>query len=286
LAEDLNRQSTPGALPAPTTATPDESIVRRPPSEWESAPHAGRFMIAYGLLGLVLGAAVVGLAVGLTGGNGNSNKVAWSTWKPTASGSKEVDQIVEHVSTRYKLANGRLAVAVVPLSPKMVDPPLTAAAVDTQALFPSEQPVNAYSLDKSLIFEFCGDGTACTLSTGKNPTAELRYLRREALELSLYTFHYMPGVSSTVTFLPPNPTVKGQQQPSTALFFRKDQYAKFASEPLANTLPGTPLNSTLSADDSALVDQLTLPALYRYQLRRSPDGSGGLAVFVPVVPRS
>ena len=98
MAEDLNRkESTPTfAAPAPPA---DDSLVRRAPPQWESAPHAGRFLIAYAALGLVLSITVIALAVGLTRNNG-SNTVPWSSWTPTASAAAAVYPIVEHGGTR------------------------------------------------------------------------------------------------------------------------------------------------------------------------------------------
>ena len=285
MAEDLNRKdSTPSfAAPAPQA---DESLVRRPPPQWESAPHAGRFLIAYAALGLVLAIAVIALAVGLTRGGGAS--LVWSTWKPTGSGTKEVNQIVQHVADRYRLPSGRQIVAVIPRSPKATDPPLTTAAVDKQALFTHEQQFNTYPLDDSMLYIFCGGGTRCAIDQGTPSPERQRLLRREALELALYTFRYVHGVDSVVTFLPPNPAAKASQ-PTSALFFRKSQYSQqYKDTPLADTLPGKPRGELLPAQQAALVDKLTYPALYEYQLQRSGDGSSNILILSPaaLVPQS
>ncbi len=280
MAEDLNRkESTPTfAAPAPPA---DDPLVRRPPPQWESAPHAGRFLIAYAALGLVLSITVIALAVGLT--RNDSNTVPWSSWTPTASGTQEVDQIVEHVGTRYRLPSGRQMVAVVPRSPAAENPPISTVAIDKQALFSKEQQYSTYPLDNGMMYVLCGGGARCAINEGKPSIARARLLRREALELALYTFHYVRGVDSVVTFMPPASTAKpSQAAPSTALFFRKSQYSPFAKVPLSSTLPGQPPPGELSQQGQGqLVDQLTLPSLFSYQLQRSSDGSSGILIFTP-----
>jgi hypothetical protein len=282
LAENLNRKdSTPTfAAPAPPA---DEALVRRPPPEWESAPHAGRFLIAYAALGLVLSITVIALAVGLTRGDGT--KLVWSSWKPTGSGTTEVDQIVQHVGTRYRLPSGRQIVAVVPRSPEAENPPISTVAIDKQALFSKEQQYSTYPLDNGMMYVLCGGGTRCAINEGQPSIARARLLRREALELALYTFHYVHGVDSVVAFLPPASTAKpSQTAPSTALFFRKSQYSPFTKVPLAQTLPGQPPAGELPPQGQGqLVDRLTLPSLFSYQLQRSSDGSSGILIFSPAL---
>lgn len=284
MAEDLSGRKPVESAAAPTVGaqppTESETIVRPHPPDWNPVPHSGRFMLAYGLLGLVVGATIVALAVGLTRNNG-ARTVPWSSWTPTASGTQEVNQIVDHVGTRYRLPSGRQLVAIVPRSPAAESPPISTVAIDKQALFSKEQQYSTYPLDNGMMFILCGGGTRCAISEGQPSTARQRLLRSEALELALYTFRYVHGVDSVVTFLPPASTAKpSQAAPSTALFFRKSQYSPFTKVPLARTLPGQPPAGELPSQGvGRLVDQLTLPSLFSYQLQRSSDGSSGILIF-------
>ena len=295
MAEDLTPRLTPpppitpppspfGEPAAPVNESTDENVlIRKPRSEWEPGPHAGRFMLAYGILGLVLGATVVALAVGLTRGD-NTTTVPWSTWKPGDSGTQRVRDIAAHVGARYRDSTGRQLVDVVPRSVSE-DPPIIAAAIDKQALFDKEQQFSTFGLNKSLLFVFCGDGQNCSM-TGTPTQQRHRMLRREALELALYTFRYVDDVDSVVAFLPAKTDASAgnnQQAVQSALFFRKDQYNNFTKSPLNQTLPGTPAETNASKTQSDIIDRLTLPALYRYQLQRTPDGGNSILVLSPAI---
>jgi hypothetical protein len=291
MAEDLTPPPritpppSPFATPdAPVEETADENVlVRKPRSDWEPGPHAGRFMVAYGILGLVLGVTVVALAVALTRGDG-APPVSWSAWKPGDSGTQRVRDIAAHVAARYRTANGTQLVDVVPRSVKE-DPPIIAAAIDKQALFEKEQQYSTFGLDKSMMFVFCGDGQNCALR-GQPTTERHRMLRREALELALYTFRYVDDVDSVVTFLPGRTDAtagSNQTAVQSALFFRKSQYDNFTKAPLVETLPGTPAETNSSMSQANVVDRLTLPALYRYQLQRTPDGGNSILVLSPAI---
>ena len=276
MAEDLNKQNATPSFAAPAPG-PDESLVRRPPAQWESAPHAGRFLIAYAALGLVLSITVIALAVGLTRSDGPS--FIWSSWKPTGSGTTQVTSIINHVAARYRLASGRQIVAVIPLAPDQTNPPLSTVAIDKQVLFSKEQHYETHPLNDALMFNLCGGPNRCAINEGTPSAARKLLLQREALELALYTFHYVHGIDSVVAFLPPNPKAKANSD-LNALYFRKGDYSQqYKDTPLADTLPGRPANGRLTLNQATLVNHLTSPALYRYPLERSADGSSGILLL-------
>ena len=55
------------------------------------------------------------------------------------------------------------------------------------------------------VYNLCGLGTSCAIAAGTPSLAGELLLRREALELALYTFRYIHGVDSVVAILPPVP---------------------------------------------------------------------------------
>ena len=272
----------------PESESESEDIVRLSRQDWEPGPHAGRFLIAYALLGLILGAAVIGFAVATRGGD-DGKQVAWSEWKPTADGSARVRQIAAHVADNYRLPSGAQLVNVIPRSPQASDPPLTTVAVDRQALFSNEQQYKPYPLDDGLMYILCGTGATCAIREGQPSRERHRMLRREALELALYTFHYVDGVDSVLAFLPPRAVTgttqqQQQQQSNTALFFRKDDplFKSLYEAPLAVTIPKKPAGQQeLPADDAKLIDQLTAPVMYSFSLQRSGDGQNAIALLQP-----
>jgi len=276
MAEDLNRKDSTPSFAAPAQG-PDESLMRRPPPQWESAPHAGRFLIAYAALGLVLSITVIALAVALTRNDGPA--LVWSSWKPAGSGTSEVNDIVNHVAARYRLESGRQIVAIIPLSPDQTNPPLSTVAIDKRPLFGKEQQYETHPLNDGMMFNLCGGPNRCAINEGTPSAARKLLLQREALELALYTFHYVHGVDSVVAFLPPNPKGKANSD-LNALYFRKSDYSQqYKDTPLANTLPGRPPNGGLTLNQATLVNQLTSPALYKYQLERSADGASGILLL-------
>ena len=52
-------------------------------------------------------------------------------------------------------------------------------------------------------YELCGLGKNCSITEGKPTTRAAQLLRREALELALYSFRYFDGIDSTLVLLPP-----------------------------------------------------------------------------------
>ena len=53
------------------------------------------------------------------------------------------------------------------------------------------------------MYKLCGLGNLVLDPRGKPTVARGQLLRREALELALYSFHYLDGVDSTLVLLPP-----------------------------------------------------------------------------------
>jgi hypothetical protein len=51
----------------------------------------------------------------------------------------------------------------------------------------------------------CGDGSDCSIKQGKPSLERGLLLYREALELALYTFHYVGGVEQVIVTIPPPP---------------------------------------------------------------------------------
>ncbi|MGN6373475.1 MAG: hypothetical protein ACTHM1_10890, partial [Solirubrobacteraceae bacterium] len=107
-------------------------------------------------------------------------------------------------------------------------------------------------------------------------------VQREALELALYTFHYVSSTTEVVITYPPRPAPKGSKGSSgeealssnattphgRALLFRPEDLAPELSRPLEATLAAqTPTVSSVERSPEArLVEELTANRLYDFEL--------------------
>jgi hypothetical protein len=124
--------------------------------------------------------------------------------------------------------------------------------------------------------QLCGLGTGCAISSGQATQIRGRLVRREALEVALYTFKYVPAIKSIVAFMPP-PAGSTQNK---LLYLQRENFAKELSQPLAKTLPlvKPPLPTAPDNQEAATIDKLTLPAVYTYSLQQLQDASALLVL--------
>jgi hypothetical protein len=296
MAEGLSG-STPGApappgppeLPPaaePTAAVPEapKELVTPPPAPGRRGKlYRSRFLIAYGVLGVVLGGAAVGFGMLLMTGAGDEEKDddGWSEWRPTAVGEAGVDQIANHVAKTYKLPSGRQLVAVVADEPLVQNEvPVSNVAIDNGVQDADGNRYTIHATDGDFMYVLCGLGQNCSIPEGKASIDRHRLLRREALELALYTFRYVTGVDAIIAFLPP----RRGQRPQDLLYFRKRDFQNLLDRPLRMTLPSAkpPLAHEIPEGERKTIDQLTTRHLFRYEFTQAPDAS---AILV-LTPRS
>jgi hypothetical protein len=97
----------------------------------------------------------------------------------------------------------------------------------------------------------------------------LKVLQREALELALYTFRYLPDVDGVVTLLPPPPpesdaaaAAAATPDPSAtrnAIFYRPGDLKPQLQVPLGATLSAkAPTPDNLNASEASAIDTLTM----------------------------
>ncbi|MFL5827206.1 MAG: hypothetical protein ACJ76V_11845 [Thermoleophilaceae bacterium] len=225
-------------------------------------PYMGRFRFVLGALGGFAVAAVV-IAVIVAAGGKPGQPPAWSSWKPHGNSGDKVQQIANHIGPSYHLPDGNQLVAV-NAGPLALQGAPVAITVRT--------PTRIDSVDGSngVLFTLCGLGDKCSIDKGKPSVARGLLLRREALELALYTFHYVDKANIVVALLPPPPG----QDPRVALFYRRSDLETNVKQPLRQTLPGpTPTVARMKqAEIAGDVLRRTTPNVYQFKLN---FGSGG-----------
>lgn len=249
-----------GALAARSTdlalAPAGESGLARP---LPPAPHADRFQFILGAL-IALGiTAAAAIALVLSTGR-DAVPPRWSAWAPSSSDLTGVHDIANHVGAEYRLASGQQLVAVSGSPQEVAGVPVQVAVRTAPNAHGSIPVFNG----TGVIYQLCGLGPKCSITDGQPSTQRHLLLRREALELALYTFRYINGVEQVEAFMPPR---KGQS-PTQVLFFRASQLAEELNRPLDATLSAaTPsVASIAQSADSGLVDKVTTASLYSFTL--------------------
>ena len=303
----------------------DAGVARHSRSESKShreqggSPHASRFRSATALLVAVgIGALIIAGAIAVAGRGSSKPAQKWSEWQPSDHGTLGARDIADFVAPFYRIDNiHQLAVVtVVNLeSAAAAAAQQQAAATGTAsgaaasglqvAVRPSPTSSQVSLLGGNTIaYNLCGEGGKdCAIGVGKPSTNRLLLLRREALELALYTFKYVSGTQNVVAILPPGHT----QQTSTlskklptstasqatakpvdiAVLFVRQELSPLLGHPLSEILPeqSPPTVAQMpSAPEAGLVDQLTARGLFSEQLQQAQDGSS-LIVLNPLPPQ-
>jgi hypothetical protein len=240
--------------------------------------YRSRFAVFYVLLAIVAGAGVGALLV-LVGRGSPAPAPAWSEWKPTGSIDQRVAQIADHVTNPYRLPSGKQLVAVTYQGAPVgtVDGttllPVRAIAIrpDTTGGRADESDIDTVEGARTVQYTLCGLGAGCSIPEGKPSNARGQLLRREALELALYSFTYLDGIRYVLVLLPPRPDGKA----ATGVFVRRSDMAGELRQPLGETLTArlTPRVGEIPADEQRIIERTTLPRLYEYGWLQAQDGS-------------
>jgi hypothetical protein len=276
----------PASEPAVVETEQPKHLVTRPVRSFRERRYGWRFLLAYAVLAVALGAGAGGFSLlamsGVGQGDGGGDE-GWSQWRPTARGEAGVDQIANFVGTRYRLPSGRQLVAVVADRPLVQNEiPVSTVAIEDESKDSQGDPnYTIHDTGGDFMYVLCGLGQNCAIPEGTASVERHRLLRREALELALYTFRYVDGVDSIIAFMPP----RLGEQPSSVLYFRKGDFEDHLSRPLRETLPSTkaPKMDRIPAREKRVIDQLTTKNLFQYEFTQGPDASA-ILVLTPQFP--
>ncbi len=272
---------TGGAAPAATPALEAPAATPTLPTAALAVgtAHRHRFLFIYGLLAAVLGAAVVGVVA--YAGRTISPGPAWSTWKPSGGGLGAAKQIADQVGKAYRLPNGDQLVDVIAKAPS-VSPPTGAVVpihyVAVRGTKSAQDQIITVSSSDSVMYSLCGLGTSCAIATGKGSVQRGTLVRREILELALYTFKYVGGIKKVIAFMPPSPGT----QPKYVVYLQRTDLTAQLHVPLAQTLGAkVPLPSTIPAREVHTVDASTESRVYSFNFSQAPQGDA-ILVLAPL----
>jgi hypothetical protein len=238
----------------------------------EKAVYPGRFMVGYLLIVLFFGALLIGFTVAWSRhtDNGDDTATTWSFFKPTAdSEALRVRQIARFVGDRYQTNDGQQIARVIGGPPAVQDAPVT------HFMIRDGGKQESISAGKAIMFILCGSGSDCALPLASSSSAHERLVRREALELALYTMRYN-DVDPVTVLLPPDP----QGNPGPAVLFRRSDVENLLDKPLSQSLPTGKAPNALGMDELevATVDYLTLGKSYNYDFLSAGDGTARMVL--------
>lgn len=265
-AEALHEDAAPAPSPAPKPA--------------QSRTYWSRFVVVYTVLGLAAAAAVAGLVVALVGSGTVGGGPAWSTWKPSGGGLGRVRQIADHVAPAYRLPGGNQLVDVIAKSPSFSPDGTRSVDLHYLALRGPKGKVKPddifpISASNSVILSMCGLGASCAIATGTPSVARGRLVRREILQLALYTFKYVGGIQNIVAFMPP----AAGATPQYVVYLRKSDFKTALHDPLDHTLaPKTPLPNTIPAPEAQAIDKATEPRTFTFGIVQTQLGDWALVL--------
>jgi hypothetical protein len=261
----------------------------------QPSPHSHKFQaVTAALVGLAIGAIVVAIAV-LSNGSSSGPSVPWSSWQPVDSGTVGAREIADHVAPLYRISpvDQLAVVTVVGLSsPTNAASTTNATSSGLQVAVRPDPTSSAVSLltGKTIGYNLCGiGGSNCAIGVGLPSSDRLLLLRREALELALYTFKYVSGVDNVVAILPPGhttptstlsakpPSSNATNKPlNVALLFLHDELRPLLSQPLGATLPEQfppTVGQMRTAPEAGLVEQVTARGMFSQSVSQAQDGS-------------
>jgi hypothetical protein len=298
VARDLIPPPSPAGRPAPDPEHPPAAIAAEPDAAPVAQPAAppgpsafrARFGFVMGALAGCAIAAAVLLVVLISSdgkrssaGGGADERLAadWSPWHPRSEGTLSgAQEIAAQIARSYKDAKAKKLASI-------KGGPIALNTLPASVAIPAAGDRFSIVNGVGIQYTLAGFGKQGRLQGTKPSAARRRLLRREALELSLYSFRYLKEVTMVVALLPPAPRAE-QVHPKKAgkkaaadeayqpqaLFFRPGDLRKQLEQPLATTMATkAPAIDELDGAEAKRIDKLTLSNLFTHRYIQQQDGS-------------
>jgi hypothetical protein len=265
--------------PSKEQAPQSESLPRFGP---QRAVHGGRFMIGYVVVIIMAGAALAAIAFMNRADTSPVSVGSWGRYEAESDGFQGARELAQRIATGYKGANGEQLAAITASPGEIQGLPVRYVAIragQRSGLNPGD--VEVVDPEETILYTFCGLGGQRNCALPGQPTAERSLLlRREALELSLYTFKHMKDVKTVISLLPPP-----AQNTNLAVFLQRDRRGieEALDKPLAATLPSAPpyFTDNISPGEAEAINRITGLWLFRSGFELAPDQSIVLNLEVP-----
>jgi hypothetical protein len=265
------------------------------------SPHAEKFRVVTAtLVGIAIGALALAAAVLISGRSHTTNAV-WSQWSPTDQGKLGATEIAGHIAPYYRISSADQLDVITLMN--VANPNATGATGGSGYEVAVSTGGSSSSLSllggKTIAYDLCGVGASNCSLPGTASANRLLLLRRQALELALYTFKYLSGVQNVVAVLPPGhtettsklssklPTASssssGTAPVTVAVLFVRDELTPWLDQPLGQTLQQFPpstaqLPAWRQTQEAGLVDQITARGLFSEKIESAQDGSNLLVL--------
>lgn len=265
MATDLTTTESAAPAPEPKPVAPVRQV----------RPHRWRFVFLYGTLAAVLGVGIAGLVV--YAGRTISPGPTWSAWHPHGGGQGAVKEIAAHVSKSYRLPSGKQLVDVIAKAPS-VSPANQQIPIHFVAIRGKNgvgDKIIELTPSNSVMYSLCGLGTSCAIEAGKPSVERGTLVRRQILELALYTFKYVDGMKNVIAFMPPTPGA----QPQYVVYLEKADLSDHLKAPLLRTLDAkVPLPTAISRREQQTIDGVTETRIYKFSLSQAQQGDAILVL--------
>lgn len=257
------------------------------------SPHAPKFRAVLGVLVVIAAVAVAVAVVVASSGSSRAPTVGtanWSSWSPDSSGSTGVSEIAQHIAPYYRVSAAEQLDEITPIQLSQTTAAgtttgsgLTVAVNEGTGKSPSLGLLNG----KTVAYDICGLGAKDCELAGTASTDRMLLLRREGLELALYTLEYISGSQNVVVVLPPGHTVTsggtGEKGVTVALLFDRKELQPLLDVKLSNTLQEYPpdlseLSLWSKTEEAGLVDQITAHGLFSSQVETLQVGGSALVL--------